>query len=287
MSHHPAGDAEIPCPCGGDGPPSADFVLGEADPRFRIPAGAPSHAVLLTDARFDASSAAEPGGTLVAVLRGVATLEGPRGRWSLLSGQMVYIPPLRPYRLRAGRPADVALVKLTRGEVDWRRNGCWAVPMTALARELILKAVELGPPGRAADRGVDGFFRTLGFLCGEWFDRRRVMWMPHGDSPAIGAAIRYARDNLHDPSIAAAAAAAGLSERTLRRRVQEELGVGWRDFVQELRMNRAMELLSRERRGVGDTARAVGFNSAAAFTVAFTSHAGLSPSAFARGREAP
>lgn len=287
MTFHAADDTATACACGAGGPVSPDFALRDADPRFRIPAGVPSHAVRLTDVRFDASSAAEPGGTLFAVLRGVVTLEGPRGRWALLCGQMVYIPPERPYRLRAERPADVVLVKLTRGEVDWRRDGCWAVPMTALARELILKATDWGPARQPTHGGVDAVFRTLGFLCGEWFDRRRVMWTPHGDSPAIGAAIRYARENLRAPSIGGAAAAAGLSERTLRRRVQEELGVGWRDFVQELRMNRAMELLSRERLSVGDTARAVGFNSAAAFTVAFTGHVGLSPSAFARGREAP
>ncbi len=285
----PANGLLASCVCGDGGPGSVPFVLGDADPRFRIPAGAPSHAVLLADARFDASSAAEPGGTLVAVLRGLVGLEGPRGCWSLLSGQMVYIPPRRPYRLRAGQPSDLVLVKLTADEVDWRRNGCWAVAMTVLAREMILQATRWNPDddgdgGEGGSDGVAGFFRTLGFLCGEWFDRRRVMWTPYGETAEIGAAIRYARGNLHDLSIGGAAAAAGLSERTLRRRFQEELGISWRDFLQEMRMNRAMELLGLERRSVGDTAREVGFSSAAAFTVAFSSHSGLSPSAFARDR---
>jgi AraC-like DNA-binding protein len=73
-----------------------------------------------------------------------------------------------------------------------------------------------------------------------------------------------------------------MSERTLRRHMQSELGQTWRDFIRELRMKKAMELLRKERKSIIETAFEVGFSSSSAFSHAFMEYVGKTPSAYAR-----
>lgn len=88
----------------------------------------------------------------------------------------------------------------------------------------------------------------------------------------------------HGPSVSLPDVAehVGMSERTLRRHMQSELGQSWRDFIREMRMNKAMELLRKERKSVTETAFEVGFSSSSAFSNAFLDYVGETPSAFAR-----
>jgi AraC-like DNA-binding protein len=76
------------------------------------------------------------------------------------------------------------------------------------------------------------------------------------------------------------ARAAGLSVRTLARRFEEEAHTSWRRFLHDARMMRAMELLALPGARVTQTALAVGFESLAAFTHAFTGYAGERPRDF-------
>jgi AraC-like DNA-binding protein len=90
--------------------------------------------------------------------------------------------------------------------------------------------------------------------------------------------MRYASDNLNnEPTIEDAARNAGLSPRTLARRFREECGTTWREFLHDIRMFRAMELLADPSRSVTDTAHAVGFASLGAFTRAFVDYTGERP----------
>ena len=77
-------------------------------------------------------------------------------------------------------------------------------------------------------------------------------------------------------------AATGLSPRTLQRRCEAELRFGWRGYLSEARVLRAMELLARGENSVGSVAQSIGFKSLSAFTFAFSRRVGLSPSEFIR-----
>ncbi|MDQ0394410.1 helix-turn-helix domain-containing protein [Labrys monachus] len=272
------------CPLAGNPAGLQAFVLGPRDERFAVDGDAPTHAIGLGPVTFDASSEGEAGGMLVCINRGEAKLLGHSGRWTLPAGHMVYIPPQRSYRLAAVVPTQLSLVKFTAAEADWHHEGCWAVAMSPLASEMISFAHRWGRDRDRTDPLAEDFFRTVGRLFAEWFSNERKLWTPFGNVPDMQRAIAYARDHLDKASVTETAAAAGMSERTLRRRFKEELGISWRDFVTEMRMSKAMELLRDRHSSVTETALTVGFSSIGAFTVAFTNYTGMTPSLFSRRR---
>jgi AraC-like DNA-binding protein len=93
--------------------------------------------------------------------------------------------------------------------------------------------------------------------------------------------MTYTLTRLAGPvTLAGAAKTAGLSERTLARRFEDEAGTSWRRFLHDARMLRAMELLAEDGARVTQTAYAVGFESLAAFTHAFTDFTGERPRDF-------
>jgi AraC-like DNA-binding protein len=274
-------ESVVECPFSGDPAAMGRFALGSPDSRFAISDNLPTHAIELNLRAFDASSEGEPGGMLVCIHQGEAKLLGVAGRWTLPSGHMVFIPAERSYRLASTGPVHLTLVKFTNGETVWQHPGCWAVSMPAIAAEMTSFSHRWGPGRDPADQLANDFFKTLGQLFAVWFDVKRKMWTPFGNVPDMERAIAFARDHLETASIADTAAAIGMSERTLRRRFRDELGLNWRDFINEVRMTKAMTLL-REGESVTETAYNVGFNSIGAFSVAFSNHTGKTPSAFAR-----
>ncbi|TPK75287.1 helix-turn-helix transcriptional regulator [Mesorhizobium sp. B2-4-17] len=273
---------ETDCPLGGVGTGLSRFVLGPRDERFAIDHGHPSHAIEVDALSFDASSEREAGGMLVCVHQGEAKLLGAAGRWTLPAGHMVFIPSERSYRLASARPVHLTLVKFTRSESIWRHPGCWAVLMSPLAIEMASFARRWGADRDPTDTIANDFFRTMGQLLSIWFDAKRKMWTPFSNDPEMAYAIAFARQNLETASITDAAHAAGMSERTLRRRFKDELGISWREFINEARMSEAIKLLREGACSVTQTAYAVGFNSVGAFSVAFTAYTGSTPRSFAR-----
>lgn len=280
-------EIQADCPFSGETDGLKRFILGRRDERFAVSPANPTHAVELQLSSFDASTEREPGGMLVCIHHGEARLFGASGCWTLPSGHMVFIPSERSYRLAATGPVHMTLVKFTCGETVWQHTGCWAVAMPTLAAEMISFAHRWGSDRDPEDTLANDFFRTMGQLFAVWFDTKRKMWTPFGNAPDMERAIAFARDHIETASVADTAAAVGMSERTLRRRFRDELGINWREFITEVRMNEAMKLLGQGKTSVTQTAYAVGFNSIGAFTVAFTSYAGMAPSVFARGRRHP
>lgn len=72
----------------------------------------------------------------------------------------------------------------------------------------------------------------------------------------------WARGNLADFSLAAAARAVGASERTLERRLSSALGKSPKAFVQDLRVERAVQRLRSSRDSLDDIAAEVGYSDA-------------------------
>lgn len=92
----------------------------------------------------------------------------------------------------------------------------------------------------------------------------------------------YARPD--DPrEIQELASGAGMSPRTLARHFKAQTGMSLRVWRHRLRVFRAVEWLSANRR-VTDIALELGFNSAAAFTFAFRTEMGCSPTQWIRHR---
>lgn len=74
-----------------------------------------------------------------------------------------------------------------------------------------------------------------------------------------------------------------MSERTLARRFEAELGMSLRTWRRHLRLFKAIEFLGGGL-GVTQTAMELGYGSTSAFVFAFRSEMGSSPQAYMRGR---
>lgn len=261
-----------------------EWVMPDDDPAnpFRCADTLPECVERVEPGKGVFGSRGDPKNKILCIEQGRLKLEGPHGQWSLVPAHMVFIPHSRPYRIYTSADAVIVVAHLSAEHTVWQHEGCWAAPINALAREMVTYALRWGRERAPEDTIANAYFNALGLLCKDWFECSRVMWIPFGESPVLKRAIAYTRTRLDSATIELAAEAAGTSVRTLRRYFQDELGMSWRRFLQELRMTRAIELLTHKRVSVTDTALDVGFNSVAAFTLAFTSFTGKTPSSYTR-----
>lgn len=90
---------------------------------------------------------------------------------------------------------------------------------------------------------------------------------------------RLGFDALGYPSLEATAEVLHMTERTLRRRLQDE-GTSYSELLDEARRRDAVRLLGKSDLDVGAIAERLGYNDAANFTRAFRKWAGMAPSQF-------
>jgi AraC-like DNA-binding protein len=104
---------------------------------------------------------------------------------------------------------------------------------------------------------------------------------------AVGCSVERAirRGLPHVADLGSVAASLNLSERTLRRQLAQ-VGLTYRQLLDEGRKSLAFELMSRSHRPVAELAAATGFSDPRAFTRAFKRWTGLPPSQV-RGPHAP
>lgn len=88
------------------------------------------------------------------------------------------------------------------------------------------------------------------------------------------------------PKLARVAATLFVSERTLKRRLQEE-SASFQNLVDQVRLERARELLTGTRMNMNQVADVLGYADAANFTRAFKRWTGVSPSHFRRAEQQP
>lgn len=156
---------------------------------------------------------------------------------------------------------------------------CRIFSVPPLLREMILHSVRWGVDRDPNDSTANLFFQTMAALCHEWMAKEHPFRLPMAKSPALAAATEYTLANLREVRLKDVAKVANLSARTLRRRMNQETGQSWYQFLHKARMMRAMELLAANS-GVTETALDVGYNSLSGFTQAFTRFTGETPSKY-------
>ena len=151
-----------------------------------------------------------------------------------------------------------------------------------LIREMVNYAVRWPITRRDDDPVADHFFRTLGHLVGDELGHESRRSLPTSDDPVVAAALDHTQRHLSEVTIGDVCAAIGVSERTLRRRFTESLGMSWRSYLVRARILRSMALLTEPGRSVLDVSLAVGFENVSAFARAFSRQAGETPSTYRR-----
>jgi AraC-like DNA-binding protein len=101
--------------------------------------------------------------------------------------------------------------------------------------------------------------------------------------PGLARALRRIHEDVaHRWTVAELARAAGMSRAVFAERFTRTVGLPPMQYLLEWRIAIAKDVLRRDRARLAEVAEKVGYQSASAFSVAFTRHAGCSPSAFAR-----
>lgn len=153
------------------------------------------------------------------------------------------------------------------------------IEVSPLMREMVLGAMRWPLQG-SQDAAGKAYFAALSHLCCEWIEREAPLHLP--TAPELRTAIAHTRAHLRDADIQSVCAAAGLSERTLRRRCRHLLGMTWDEYRRRARLLAAVALLSETEQPIGAIAADVGFESQSAFARAFKDLTGRTPREFRR-----
>lgn len=212
--------------------------------------------------------------------RGTLVFETQSATWWLPPLRAAFIPGRTAHRVRSTCGADLCAIYLTPPLAAGLPCGVFAV--TALAREMLMFARRWNAQRDPDDQLANLYFETVSALAGEWVHCDVRLQLPMPTSSELKLACDYLIAHIDEPSLAGAARAAAVSERTLSRRFREETGGTLRHFVRTARVLSAMEALCDPQATVTEVAFKVGFEDASALSCAFKALLGESPSGYQR-----
>jgi AraC-like DNA-binding protein len=237
---------------------TGDFVLLPATPGFTM-ASDPE----VTPSLIDPGASEQP---VDEVVHGDATTEP---SFSMLGGYFAFDPVNasmlmdllpRMLHIRATDPAidSVApIVELLKRETREKRAG-QALVLTRLVEIILVEALRSAP----AD------LHTTGLLAGL-------------RDPQLAAALRGIHaETAHPWTLVTLARQAGMSRSSFADRFARVIGMTPLNYLLQWRIAVAKNLLAREQMSVGETALAVGYESASGFSTAFSRETGRSPKEF-------
>jgi AraC-like DNA-binding protein len=205
-------------------------------------------------------------------------LEDSSGRHLLPQTLAGWIPAGVPHRNSVHHVPSVSIL-LSADMVPDPGHRVRIVRVSPLMREMIAEAMRW-PLHRPLDQTGEAYFTAMGRLCGEWIRDEAPFTLPTSADPALRAAIAATLANLAGTTLATVCHAAGLSERTLRRRFRSELGLGWDEYRRRARLLRAIEAMATSDASIARIAASVGFESQSAFASAFQRLTRMTPRAF-------
>jgi AraC-like DNA-binding protein len=212
---------------------------------------------------------------------GIAEVETDGAHYLLPPQQAVWIPAGLTHRTTLKRVRSVA-VFFDPAMVEGADDRVRILAATPLIREMIVYSARWPIARPVSDRVADAFFEALALLVRDWLAHEAPLCLPTSNDPVLSAVMDFTNANLADVRVAAACAAAGISERSLRRQFGAATGMTWRQYLLQSRLLRAMALLTEPGRTVIDVATEIGFDSVSAFTRAFVRLTSETPTAYRR-----
>jgi AraC-like DNA-binding protein len=213
-------------------------------------------------------------------LSGVAEVDTDRGRYLLPPRQAIWIPAgfVHNTTLRGVRSVSVFFHP---DDVTRDADQPSVIAVSPVLREMIHYAARW-PINRhdLTDNVATSFFGTLALLITDALHDRLPLWLPAIKDPVVATVIRLTTGDLSTARLTEACREVGVSERTLRRQIQTDIGMSWRDYMLQARLMRAMALLASTDRSVIDIGSSVGFASPSGFTRAFRKLTGTNPASY-------
>lgn len=209
---------------------------------------------------------------------GSMELEDDHGRHLLPRSLAGWIPAGTRHRNSIHRISSVSVL-LAPESVPDAGQGVRILRASPLMREMIAEAARW-PLDKPQDATGIAFFGAFARLCGEWIADRAPLTLPTTSDAALAAALAHVRADLVGGRMEDAARAAGLSERSLRRRCKALLGMGFDEYRRRARLLASVEALNETDRSIACIAADVGFESQSAYARAFRQLTGQAPQAF-------
>lgn len=219
------------------------------------------------------------------VVRGVLEVETDSSAYIISERQAAWIPAGLGHISTIDTPLRSVSIFLHPKLIQPTYHDAGIVGVSPLIREMIRYASRWPIDRTSTDALADAYFHCFAELLAELLDSQRPFSLPTSNHPQLAAALKHTGNDLGCTTIEAAAQAAGMSPRSLRRLCQRELQMTWREYTQQARLMRAAALLADPALTVLQVATRVGFDSASSFTRAFKNTWGQPPSAYRRHRE--
>ncbi|MBS0246120.1 MAG: helix-turn-helix transcriptional regulator [Proteobacteria bacterium] len=202
-------------------------------------------------------------GQVLHATRGIMRVETADAAWILPPARAVWLPPQMPHSVRMRSKVEMRTVNIDPALCATLPATPVLVEISGLLRELILALLEEPMDYGEADRG-GAIARLILTELGRLDERRFDVPMPRDER-----ALRVARALLDDPAIDRDldrwADEAGASRRTLARLFRHETGLSFAEWRARLRAIDGLARLS-DGASVAETAAAVGYASASAFS---------------------
>jgi AraC-like DNA-binding protein len=218
---------------------------------------------------------------VVYAISGVLTVAVEGRSFVISPAQAVWLPTGLPHRVGSLLGAEFRSLWIA----DEAGCGLPASP-TVFGVTPLLKALVVEATALEGEEDRDGYAGRVTELILDQLRRARALpgalpW-PRGGSPLTALCETLYADPADPRGPEAWGRELGMSERTLARRFEAELGMSLRSWRRRLRLFKAIELLG-GRLDVTRTALELGYGSTSAFVYAFRTEMGCSPQAYMRG----
>jgi len=220
---------------------------------------------------------------LVYASRGVMTVRTAMGTWVVPTHRAVWIPAAVPHTITMSGVVAMRTLYLKPKLARVLPRSCCVINVSPLLRELILHACSF--------RSLKKTIRWQRHLIDTVIDQLETVQMvplqlPHLNDPrAVRVAQILAADPGNAQSLVQICRQCGASRRTVERLFQEEAGMTFGKWRQQLRLMHAMRLLA-EGAKVTHAALEAGYSTPSAFVHMFRNALGTTPTIYFRGAAA-
>ena len=211
---------------------------------------------------------------LIYASEGVMWVHTAQGDWVVPPNRAVWVPAGVEHGIELTAKVLVQTIYLAADISDELPRQCCAVNVSPLLRELIVHTVKLGN----LDVSIPSRARLIGFLIDQLSVLPAIaLQLPLPADERAKRAVAWLRAHPADPGrIKSVARQACTSARTLERLFQQETGMTFGRWRQQLRLLQAMQLLAAGR-PVTAVALEVGYDSPSAFIAMFKRTLGTTP----------
>ena len=216
-------------------------------------------------------------GQLLFASQGVIRVSTDKGYWLLPPLRALWVPPNVPHSTMAVSHVDMRTLYIDEEAARSLWDVCQVIEVSNLLRELILSLTTEPVVYKQNERGGRIASLILSELPSAETVATQIPWPRDRRLTAICTTL-MGQPGLNRP-LGAWAAAVGASERTLIRLFQAELGMNYRQWLQQVRLADAVCRLSMGQ-SIATISRELGYRSPSAFSAMFRRALGMPPNLY-------